>query len=616
MGTSIQDKSWIYHQFWTSTGDPRSPSCELDIPYVFIFRNGLPVRCLGTDFNTKCVIRVPFLERTFEREVGKAIVESNSNRAIESMRQFLIEYGHRRGYTDAQGDIERPKVCTAFYMDGNREDLDMWTFDILLQNDLWRLQIHFVQSYVYGERELKGYHSSSIQEVIKTEPLKEKAHKLAKALSTYCEKAYKVTTDTMLEGISAVQLKGMEVRVRVRDMEAQFKVDHRKRLVFIATGSLGLDIKGAIKEMEAFVSSECDARAATSCLALEQELVKTMRHGERRNFGVDQTFEHFDPNHEGFVNAVKLVKGFGELGLGAVMTVAERLVEKIGGVGARFFTVEQMETYYKTAEYMETAVGQTVDWGALYLAEQKRVRREARQKEYMMGTVKAGGASEERSGTSIRQVLDIAQDKSHSHDDISMLSGGVGSPQRTGKPPLEPVKNIRDLTLPLKRTQPKKPKKMRVSYKDMMAGLADHDSDSDDVGLPDPEEEEDTPVPSSAGGSARNGKSGNPLKNSRRERRRKQAADELSKAPALAPRAESGQGAGVVGHAGASSAPQPRGKGQVDLVGIRHSLVQESVLPPEQVLHVDNGTLTLTLTLTLTFFLPPPLFIGNTTHPN
>jgi len=164
------------------------------MPCVFLFRNGGPIRCLGTDAKSKCVVRVPFFDIVYEREVGhgKELAGTSSNRAVEAMRQKLMEYSQERGYDKHQAYEEKKKVCTVFYMDGNQEELDLWTLDILLQNDVWRLQILLLQGYVPSTRTLKAHYSTSIEEATKTEAMKTKATKLTKILATYAERAYKV----------------------------------------------------------------------------------------------------------------------------------------------------------------------------------------------------------------------------------------------------------------------------------------------------------------------------------------------------------------------------------------------------------------------------------------
>jgi hypothetical protein len=343
--------------------------------------------------------------------------------------------------------------------------------------------------------------------------------------------------------------------------------------------------------MEEYVSSEHDARVETSCLALEQELITTMKHGERRGVGVDETFEHFDPQGEGFVNAQKVYEGFGKLGIGAVMGVAEKLVEKIGGVGSRFFTADQLDTYYQGAEVLEVADGENIDWSGY----SKQLRKAARAKQRAQEG--DSGLDRQASSRNVRQLEDVGDSASIGSslgskggslrgDSMSILSGsggGVGAP-------VSPVKDIRQITLPVKKSQPKKASKKRVSLKDMMAGIApkpgsdDSDDDKNNNALT---------LTSSAATTqpAPGARSSRPA--SKSARRKKQASAFLDAAPAPKQQQQQqqqqqlGSGNSVRGSPGRVGAR----KKNVDLVGVHHELTQESVLPPESVLHVDNGVM-------------------------
>jgi len=345
------------------------------------------------------------------------------------------------------------------------------------------------------------------------------------------------------------------------------------------------------------VSSEHDARVETSCLALEQELIKTMKHGERRGVGVDETFEHFDPHGEGFVNAQKVYEGFGKLGIGAVMGVAEKLVEKMGGVGSRFFTVDQLDTYYQGAEVLEVADGENIDWSGYYNQLRKAARAQQRAQE--------GDSSLNRQASSrnVRQLVDIGDHASVGSspgskggslrgDSMSLLSGSGGGVREA----ISPVKDIRQITLPVKKSQPKKVSKKRVSMKDMMAGIApkpgsdDSDDDNDNALTLMSPTQTNQPAPGA--------RSSRPA--SKSARRKKQASAFLETAPTPVPvpapqqQPQLGGGdSGGGGGGGKHGSPGRAGtqKKKVDLVGVHHELTQESVLPPESVLHVDNGVM-------------------------
>jgi hypothetical protein len=340
--------------------------------------------------------------------------------------------------------------------------------------------------------------------------------------------------------------------------------------------------------MEDYVSSEHDARVETSCLALEQELITTMKHGERRGVGVDETFEHFDPQGEGFVNAQKVYEGFGKLGIGAVMDVTEKLVEKIGGVGSRFFTANQLDTYYQGAEVLEVADGENIDWSGY----SKQLRKAARAKQRAQES--GSGSYRQASSRNVRQLEDVGDSASIGSsigskggslqgDSMSILSGSGGGVRES----ISPVKDIRQITLPVKKSQPKKVSKKRVSMKDMMAGIApkpgsdDSDDDNNNNTLT---------LTSSAATTqpAPGARSSRPA--SKSARRKKQASAFLDAVPAPKQQQQQQSQLGS-GKSGGSPGRASARKKNVDLVGVHHELTQESVLPPESVVHVDNGVM-------------------------
>lgn len=167
--TSIRGKDWIFNAIWAACGETNAPKCTINIPVTIIFRLGQPFKCLGTDKSTGNVKRLSLEDVGMERNSDDYGFRGEANKLLRACRQLIINYSRDNDYAMFQGDVEEPLVCTVScnegrgnkglvissftflqvtYSDGEREDMSCRTFDILMRNDNWRMQVFDVLPFM------------------------------------------------------------------------------------------------------------------------------------------------------------------------------------------------------------------------------------------------------------------------------------------------------------------------------------------------------------------------------------------------------------------------------------------------------------------------------------
>lgn len=166
--------------------------CPITIPLTFIFREGQPVKALATDPSTRVVDRVSMEGYTFEREAGDGNdLRGEHNRYLRILRKMLFEYSRENEYDKVQESGEKMMLCTVYYADGEKEHIDVYTFDILIRNDSWRQQVLIVQGFVPAISVQQGtfYDKPKVRSLLESERAVA-ADKYTAAMSKFVEKAY------------------------------------------------------------------------------------------------------------------------------------------------------------------------------------------------------------------------------------------------------------------------------------------------------------------------------------------------------------------------------------------------------------------------------------------
>ena len=647
---SVDNKDFIFNTLWTTTVDEDSTSkCKVEIPLTFIWKNGSPFRVLSYDSNYKEVIRINFEHMMVERSVGVDPTIGQSNQKLSFFRKLLIEYQDKRKYGNDIQFIDKPKICTVFFMDGTDEDLDLWTLDILLRNDLWCMQVVMIQAFIPVKDTVEGIYSNKQGEKFKLEAIKEKANKKAEDLVKFIERAYQNSTDTMLRGFNALKYLGEEVRIKVSDMVGKFVIDYSGRLIFKHSKTLQFAMKGALRELENHLEIEQNIRTDSSAYALERELIEIMLHAERRNLTIGSTFDHFDSKNEGFINASKLMEGFSEIGIGATLPVCERLVENIGGIGARFFGIAEFVKFYEKTKKSGTA---PIDWNEFFKRGQSS-RGNGR---------KSQKTERVQSGKGINDIFDIGlvtssingNDNYNDFDTTtmgndnksyvsvnSMLSSSTAANTTFNEFTMmnnetKAIKDVRAIALPLNTRQPRKKSKKKISLKDMENGMAQIETLDDlEIGSDDPKVDVPIPLqpkrrPGSAGATTnrRNnlvtsflGAAQSEINNANNDLKEAWGEDNTNtndmnnhspdrSKSRMSSRRASRVRSRSAGKPQSSESTRPntgdsvnndkfnpssfngmKADGQLDLGGLYEELTTESVLPPDQVLHIDSGVM-------------------------
>lgn len=99
--TSIRGKDWVFNAFWAAAGEGSAPKCLLQIPVTFIFREDRPFKALGTDISGT-IQRISLEDVELDRNDTDNGFRGEYYRTIRAMRNVLIDFSVRNGYSDVQ----------------------------------------------------------------------------------------------------------------------------------------------------------------------------------------------------------------------------------------------------------------------------------------------------------------------------------------------------------------------------------------------------------------------------------------------------------------------------------------------------------------------------------
>jgi len=158
---------------------------------TFIFRDGQPVKALATDTSTRVVERVSLEGYLYEREAGSSDLRGEHNKYLRVLRKMLFEYSKENEYDKVQEAGEKMMLCTVYYADGEQENVDVYTFDILIRNDSWRQQVLILQGFVPALSTQQGtyYNKPKVRSLLQSEKAVA-ADKYSSAMAKFVEKAY------------------------------------------------------------------------------------------------------------------------------------------------------------------------------------------------------------------------------------------------------------------------------------------------------------------------------------------------------------------------------------------------------------------------------------------
>ena len=354
--TNIRGKDWIFNCLWAAAGDPKVAKCSISIPVTFIFRNGQPLKALCTDPLSRTVTRLNLENTVYERELGENILLGESNKYLRVFRKILLEYSKQNKFDIFQSKPnEDTKICTVFYTDGEQEDIDIKTFDTLIRNESWRLQLLIVQGFIPPLSVQKGYYydRSRVRSLIQSDAAVA-SDKFTKALSVFVEKAYTFSSDTMLESIGSTFKDTKEVKLKVKEMVCSFILDSNNKIQFQVCDSTVVEIAGARQQIEDYLLKEKVSREASAAETVSLELLKLLRHAKRRGLSLYDSFQHFDTYLSGYIDTDMLIDGLARLGIGVTYPVAESLLQLISGIGSGFITMDDYARYLSRAEDIES----------------------------------------------------------------------------------------------------------------------------------------------------------------------------------------------------------------------------------------------------------------------
>lgn len=360
--TSFRGKDWLFNALWAPGSDPTAPKCTVRIPLTILFHQGQPFKGLETNDSTGYVQRINFEEAglELERSVSEVRLAGDGNRMMRIMRKLLKDYAEKNKYYTSQ-KIEEPYICSVTYTDGEREDVNLRTFDILLRNEPWRMQVLIMQGYVPTISKANGRYSDD--GVKKVRSLLESdgaaaADKLTKALSKYAEKIYATTAGgaaTLGRSRAAAQAAAdklgrkapVEMKLVVKELHATFALDSTDTVVFLYSDFTTVELDSGRREVEDFLVKERSGRENSAAKAVYKELQSLLQHAQKRGLSTAESFVHFDTQRNGFVDTDLLVDGLGRLGIGVTYQVAEMVLELIGGLGAAFLSIQDFDRFLR-----------------------------------------------------------------------------------------------------------------------------------------------------------------------------------------------------------------------------------------------------------------------------
>lgn len=131
--------------------------CNVNVPITILFKHGVPYK--GLESRAQNIRRV-HLDNHANIHDSRSI-SGASNSLLRASRSLLIEFSRQSGYLEFDDEYEQEfydsLICSAVYGDGERENLTLQKFDLLIRNETWRNQLLFLQGYVPAVSTQSGY---------------------------------------------------------------------------------------------------------------------------------------------------------------------------------------------------------------------------------------------------------------------------------------------------------------------------------------------------------------------------------------------------------------------------------------------------------------------------
>jgi hypothetical protein len=345
---TIGNKDWLYDLLWSSSSyvdsSEKSAGCAISIPLTFLFHHGEPQKCMYTDSSTGEVVRYDFRKAIFERDNSGTLGSVNAaNPLLTSMRTTLVDYMNNNGYMDDQKDMHQPLTLTVTYMDGDREDLDLSRFDILIRNEAWRSQVLLMQSYIptlsiHTGRYFIDDNAGGISSLVDSNH-SAAADKLTRAISKHIETVYQLSKPPL------VNENFNQKKVKINNMSARFALDFRNRVIFLHSETINIAIGENGRNVEQLIKKEKVGRENNAALGIYHELRKLLLIAMKKGLSISDAYDHFDESRSGFIDTSMLMEGLGRLGIGVTFSVGEQLLQLIGGIGTNFITLNDFNNY-------------------------------------------------------------------------------------------------------------------------------------------------------------------------------------------------------------------------------------------------------------------------------
>eukprot|EP01041_Mallomonas_annulata_P002218 gene2218-4307_t len=316
---------WIINVMWSA-----SSRFSINTPATFLFHNGYPSKAIISDQSTGSIKRIA-LQESEGSSKGENL---DGIKNLKILRRLLIENEHY--HNGSQDNNDESLLCTVWYTDGEMESLTLRSFDILMRNDSWRLQLSVCQTYIHSYDDKIGEYSSTIKVRSKLQSEGYEAiDQLTKALAKGAEQSY----SSLNNGSSK------ESGMKIIDLKALFVLDSRSNIVFLYSKHLIVEATGANKAVDDYLTDEKDARETTAARALTNELLQLLHHAKRRGLSAEDSFAHFDISRCGFIDTGMLMDGLARLGVGATYSVTQLMMQLIGGLGCNFLTMNDFENF-------------------------------------------------------------------------------------------------------------------------------------------------------------------------------------------------------------------------------------------------------------------------------
>ena len=138
------------------------------IPLTILLKAGIPYK--GMDFNG--VIRRINLDELSENNYisDSRKISGSSNNLFRVCRSLLFDFARNNKYnsfSEFEEFDDETLFCSAVYVDGERENISLRKFDLLIRNETWRKQVLFIQGYVKATSTQSGYFGSKKKVSIK-----------------------------------------------------------------------------------------------------------------------------------------------------------------------------------------------------------------------------------------------------------------------------------------------------------------------------------------------------------------------------------------------------------------------------------------------------------------